>query len=103
MSHGNKSGWRLGKKDEEHSGIKNHYYVFVNLTEIRMMPEYYIIPYNEVANFIRSEHKAWLSGKKRDGSDRKDTDIRVLDVYASVRAANFAEKYKNNWDILELF
>jgi len=103
MSINNHSGWRLGRKDEEPSGIQNHYYVFVNLKGIGQVPEYIIIPQLKIAEFIRKTHQAWLSGAKKDGSKRKDTDIRVFNPYINTSAHELAKKYINSWEILELW
>ena len=61
MSVGNNSGWRLGKKDEEISSIKNHFYVFVNLKGDDKIPEYIIIPQKKIAEFVYKTHREWLS------------------------------------------
>jgi hypothetical protein len=91
MASTNKTGWRLGKKDEEISKIKNHYYVLVRLKELEEKPDYYIVPQKEVAKFIQNDHKGFLD---RGG---KDNDIRVIKpVY------EFCKKYKDSWEILGL-
>jgi hypothetical protein len=103
MSINNHTGWRLGRKDEEPSGIQNHYYVFVNLQGIGQVPEYIIIPQLKIAEFIRKTHYEWLTGTKKDGSKRKDTDIRVFNPFINTAASKFAKKYINSWEILELW
>lgn len=103
MSFTNNSGWRLGKKDEEISKIKNHYYVFVNLKEIGSLPEYIIVPQKNLSQFIKKAHFNWLEGTKKDGTARKDTDIRVFDAYINSKTKKFAKKYINNWEIIDLW
>ena len=103
MSINNNSGWRLGRKDEEPSGIQNHYYVFVNLKGIGQVPEYIVIPQLKIAEYIKNTHKAWLLGTKKDGSKRKDTDIRVFNPFINTAASKFAKKYINSWEILGLW
>lgn len=103
MSVGNNAGWRLGEKDEKPSSIKNHFYVFVNLRGEGQLPEYIIIPQKELAKHLYKDHREWLSKKKKDGSPRKDTGMRVLDPNRRESSAKFVKKYINNWDILGLW
>jgi len=102
MSVKNKEGWRLTKKDEMKSNIKNFFYVLVNLQGTGFLPEYYIIPQEKLSAVIYNDHRRWLSEPKRDGSPRKDTDMRVFDPYRKKEHFDFGEKYKNNWKILKL-
>lgn len=103
MSIGNNAGWRLGKKDEVVSGIANHYYVFVDLKGSGMLPEYIIVPQDELAKLIKRLHKKWLLGTKKDGSARKDTDIRTFDPNRNVDCKKLADQYRDNWEVLGLF
>jgi hypothetical protein len=103
MSVCNRAGWRLGKKDEEPSQIKNHYYVFVDLQGPGKLPDYIIIPQLTFAPFLKRRHKKWLSKPKRNGEPRKDTPIRVFDPNRDVECRKFAEPYRNNWQILDLW
>ena len=103
MSIGNNAGWRLGKKDENSSGIANHYYVFVDLKGPGILPEYIIVPQNELAKLIKKLHKKWLSGTKKDGSARKDTDIRTFDPNRNKDCKKLADEYRDNWDTLGLW
>ncbi|MDD3940500.1 MAG: aspartate ammonia-lyase [Candidatus Pacebacteria bacterium] len=99
MSINNHAGWRLSRKDENKSDIKNHYYVLINLKGSGCYPEYYIIPQNKLARFIYKAHRDWLSGNPK----RKDTDIRAFDPYRNKDAKKSFEKYYNNWKTLDLF
>ncbi len=99
MSLTNYQGWRLSKKDEERSGINNHFYVLVNLQDIGKLPEYYIIPQIKLAELLYKDHREWLTGNPR----RKDTIMRIFDPYRRKAQKEFGEKYKNNWKILGLF
>ena len=98
MSVQNKQGWRLSKNDEVKSGIKNHYYVFVNLQGQGNLPEYYIIPQPKLAKLLYEDHRAYLAG----GKNRKDTTMRVFDPYRREVLKKFGKKYKNNWSVLGL-
>ncbi|MCK9209055.1 MAG: hypothetical protein M0P66_18230 [Salinivirgaceae bacterium] len=103
MSIHNNAGWHLGEKDEKPSKIKNHYYVLVNLKGVGIQPEYIIIPQKKLSEFLRKDHSDYLKGKKRDGSDRKNTNMRIFDPNRRVGPREFASKYINNWDILNLW
>ncbi|NDK09065.1 aspartate ammonia-lyase [Candidatus Gracilibacteria bacterium] len=98
MSIHNNAGWRLSKKDEEKSTIKNHFYVLVNLKGTGNLPEYYIIPQKDLAEFISNDYIERLGGKE----NRNDTTMRVFDPYRREKQRIFGEKYKNNWGILNL-
>ncbi len=99
MSIENTAGWRLSKRDEEPSSVKNFYYVFVNLNGSGKLPEYYIIPHGKLSLMLRKDHKEWLSVKP----GRKDTSIRVFDPYRRKKQRIFGEKFKNNWGALKLW
>jgi len=103
MSIGNNAGWRLSEKDEQPSGIKNHYYVFVNLQGPGKLPEYIIIPQKELATFLKKDHSNWVAGTKKDGSPRKNTSMRVLDPNRRPSCRVFVSKYRDNWKILNLW
>jgi len=103
----NRQGWVFTKKVEERSDIKNHFYVFVNLKE-DSLPDYYIVPFNEFADFVSDKHKRWLSESGRGGLSRKDNSIRNfkpekghLPFYEA--DAKLGEKYKDRWDVLGIF
>lgn len=103
MSIHNNAGWHLGPKDENPSNIANHFYVLVDLQGEGKMPEYIIIPKKELANFVKKDHTYWLSSTKKDGTPRKDSSMRVFDPNRRAKVKEFAEKYKNNWEILDLW
>lgn len=103
MSVQNNEGWRLTKKDEIKSKIKNHYYVLVNLQDTGNHPEYYIMPQEILAKCIYDDHREWLSMPKKDGTPRKDTDMRVFDPYRKGKHLKLGMPYKNNWKILNLW
>ncbi len=96
----NKQGWLLNSKVELRSSIKNHFYIFVNLYDINMLPEYYIIPNNIFARYVARKHSEWKAKPDRKGSPHKDTDVR--NFKPSTDDKQFAEKYLNNWEILGL-
>lgn len=65
----------LNKKAETfHS--ENHYYVFVALENLGQRPKFHIVPSKVVAEYAFTSHSEWLKGKKRDGTDRRDSLLR---------------------------
>ena len=84
--------WILNKKSETfHS--PNHFYVFVSMRDVTKHPEYYIVPSKDVATFTSESHANWLNGKKKDGSERKDSSMRKFITDSS-------SGYKDNWKVL---
>lgn len=103
MSIDNKAGWHMNEIDEVPSKIKNHFFVLVNLMGIGAQPEYIIIPQRKLAAFLRKDYSEWIGGKKRDGSLRKDTAMRIFNPNRRPGPKRFAKKYINNWDLLNLW
>lgn len=85
--------WLLNKKAEHYYSI-NHYYVFVAIKEIGARPDFYIVPSEVVAEYTKKRHESWLSGKKRDGSNRKNLGMRKF--------SDSKNKYLEKWDLLPL-
>ncbi|MEQ8927504.1 MAG: hypothetical protein RLO81_16930 [Fulvivirga sp.] len=83
--------WILNKKSEDYYS-ENLYYVFVAIRELGTRPNFHIVPSKIVASFIKEKHKTWLSGNKRDGSRRKDSNMRKF--------IDSSNQYLENWDIL---
>ncbi len=52
MSVGNEAGWHLNESDEKPSGIKNHFYILVNMKGAGILPEYTIIPEKRLSAFF---------------------------------------------------
>ena len=83
----------LGKKSEGFAS-KDHFYAFVILRPIGQRPEFYIVPSEVVAGTVSTEHATWLKGTKKDGSARKDSNMR-----------NFRDdvgQFKEAWSLLGL-
>lgn len=102
MSVENNQGWRLSKKDEESSEIKNFFYVLVNLKGPSELPEYYIFPHKKLAEILRNDYNQWFQSPGRNGRTRNETDMRVLDPYRREDLMKALGKYKNNWNLLKL-
>jgi hypothetical protein len=81
--------WMLHKSAED-LVAKNLFYVFVNLNGLKEAPTYHIVPSRIVATQIKNSHVNWLASKKRDGSDRKDTTMRIFED----RKGKYLDKWK---------
>jgi len=90
-SDGGKS-WILNKKSEEFYS-DNHYYIFVALGKMNERPSFHIVPSKKVAEYTLRGHANWLKGKKRDGSQRKDTSMRKFNDHEN--------KYKEAWHLIK--
>lgn len=83
--------WVLSQSDEiPKKG--NHYYVFVALNGCEA-PEYHVVPGEEVAQWCADFHVKYMSERKKDGSKKKDTTMRVFRP---------GEKYRNRWDLISV-
>ena len=103
----NEQGWRLTRKAEDKSMIKNLFYVFVNLKKDELS-DYYIIPFNEFADFIKEKHKRWMKMRARDGSPHRDNDVRnfkpdQVNLPFFEADVKLGKKYKDKWDTLKIF
>jgi hypothetical protein len=109
---GGDSGWYMGKKHEEEfatAGGFKLFFCFVNLAvQQALRPEYFIIPGGVVASVVRDSHAAWLRNTKKNGEQRKNSDIRrIRPDYSSAYApepcpysVDWMEQYRNAWESL---
>jgi hypothetical protein len=86
--------WMLSKGDETAKG-PNHYYVFVILNGRDGDPEYHVVKGDLVADRCSTEHQEWLKGKKRDGTQRKDSPMRVFQPRTG-------ESFRDRWDDIKV-
>lgn len=86
------TSWILGKKAE---GFHHpaHFYVFVGLANLGERPRFHVVPSEVVAEFVTRTHREWLSGAKKNGEPRKDTNMRKFDDHE--------DTYRDRWDLLE--
>jgi hypothetical protein len=89
----NRKAWVLNKKAEE-LAEDNFIYVFTNLKELGQLPDYYIVPSQIVAKYVKKEHKEWLNTPGKNGQAHRENDMRMF------RDEN--EEFKNKWEIFEL-
>lgn len=86
-----KPSWMLGKSSETFFS-KNHIYVFVAIGDLLTRPAFYIVPSTVVAKQIAQSHQRWLAGAKKDGTPRKDSNMRQFKDPGS--------EYLERWDLL---
>jgi len=89
----NRSEWVLNEKSEKMID-ENIFYVFVNLKNIDVLPEFYIVPSKVVAKFTSTNHSKWLSEKGKKGQQRNDSTMRKF--------RDTEQEYLNRWDLLNL-
>ncbi len=91
-----KRDWLLDKKAENFIGF-NLYYVFVKLDYDGKPQKYYVVPSNEVANYVTKSHRKWLNTLGKKGQKHKDTSMRQFSIEEFHK-----EKYLNKWSNLRL-
>lgn len=89
---GGKPSWIVSKKSETFVSDK-HYYVFVVLYAPGVRPDFHIVPSKVVSDYVTDRHRTWLAGTKKDGTARKDSNMRVFRDIEGI--------YKEAWDILD--
>lgn len=92
-SKGGQPRWILGKKSESFAS-RDHFYTFVILHLIGIRPEFYIVPSEVVASTVSTDHATWLKGTKKDGSARKDSNMRIF--------RDDVGQFKEAWNLLGL-
>lgn len=88
------SSIQVGLRGEHPAAVgANEWYVCIELASAGLRPDFYVLPRNVIAAFVSVGHRAWLAGKKRDGSARKDSSMRTC-TFHEIAA------YKERWDLL---
>ncbi|MFN3314344.1 MAG: hypothetical protein ACK46Q_12885 [Hyphomonas sp.] len=89
---GSGKGWVLTSKAEtlEEDGL---FYVFVNLNGAGA-PSCHVVPSAVVAEYVRTDHRAWLASPGRNGHQRKDSNLRKF--------WDRDDAWKDRWDVLGL-
>ncbi len=93
----NKQGWKLGKDITVKRYDSGLFVVLVNL-EAEGLPEFYVYEYDEIADVVDKNYKAYMAKPKRDGTKRKDVDFRWHDTKLF---SNDDHSRKNNWKPIE--
>lgn len=73
---------------------RDEWFVLINVHEPTSRPDFYVMPRNVVAAYTYIGHRAWLTGSKRDGTQRRDSTMRGLD-FAD------AAPYREAWTLLD--
>jgi hypothetical protein len=89
---GRGADWMLNKKVET-DVAQNLFFVFIVLNDLAA-PEYYIVPKDEVARFVRDNHALWLNTPGRRGQAHIDTPMRKF--------KDATGRYRDRWDLLGL-
>jgi hypothetical protein len=91
--------WRMGDKHEMMND-KDLFFCFVAIEEVTDNFEFYIVPSNVVADYVKWSHTDWLAGDLK----RKDTQMRSFDLGTKECVYNhpvpMAEDYRRNWNLL---
>ena len=90
---GSKPEWVLNKKAETFYA-DNLFYVFVNLKGPEERPDFYIVPSEIVADFIRSDHRKWLETSGKRDQPHKDNPVRKF--------RDPERQFLEQWDLLGL-
>lgn len=85
--------WILNEKAETYAkdGL---FYVFVNLKDIDVRPDFYVVPSSVVAEHVARTHREWLEKPGRDGQAHNDNPVR-----------NFRDRegtYLERWELIGL-
>ncbi len=83
--------WTMSKK-HEHATDPNLVYCFIKLREVTELPQFFIVPSKDVAEYVRWQHQYWLStNKSRIDSNMRQFRIPVEDP----------KRYEGNWALFE--
>ncbi|HXL48146.1 MAG TPA: hypothetical protein VN975_05090 [Xanthobacteraceae bacterium] len=85
---------------EKHERIRdeNLFYCFINISEDTNQFRFFIIPSHIVADYVITEHKAWLNDKETRRSDNKIRTFRIGDRNETYPFPTpFAQDYEDNW------
>ena len=88
------NGFLLGAGSERPAKRDDSWYVLVLLPVIPARARCFVVPSDHIAAIAFASHRFWLSMTKRDGTARKDSDMR------QVKATDICE-YEDAWDLLD--
>lgn len=85
---------QIGQRGEHPAALgANEWYVCVELRDAASRADFYVVPRNVIAAFVWVNHRAWLAGTKKDGTARKDSNMRNCQ-FAEIAA------YRERWELL---
>jgi len=91
-SQGTGGDWILNQKVEDDVAT-NLVFVFVRLNDL-LLPEYYIVPRVDAAEYARESHQRWLATPGRRGQKHQDSPMRKF--------ADPEGKYLGKWENMGL-
>jgi hypothetical protein len=80
--------WAMSKKHEQIRD-QNLVYCFVHVSDVDSLPQFFIVPSVDVADYVAWQHQHWLQE-----SGGKDSDMRVFRIDEAD-----PKGYRNNWRI----
>ena len=92
-NHGDRrKAWVLNSK-AENSFKDNLFYVFVNLKGKNHRPDFYVVPSQIVANYVRETHQNWLETPGRGGRQHQDNSMRMF--------KDLNNEYLEKWTLID--
>ena len=86
--------WIL-QKIHENILSDNLFYIFVDLRLGNEKPDFYIVPSEVVAKYIRESHANWLKTRSKSGEKHKDNPMRLFEINDDSIASNYLNKWEN--------
>lgn len=83
--------WTMSKK-HEHADDSNLIYCFIKLREVTELPQFFIVPSKDVAEYVRWQHQYWLSTNE----SRMDSNMRQFRI-----PVEDPKRYEGNWALFE--
>lgn len=89
-----RKAWVLTEKSEKFHG-DNLFYVFVNLNNFGVLPDFYVVPSIIVSNQIKDSHQNWLDTPGKKGQKHNDNPLRLFH--------DESDLYLNKWELIKEF
>lgn len=82
--------WTMSRKHEE-IAESNLIYCFVYIESVEQLPIFFLVPSQEVAEYVKWQHEYWLSTREKAV---KDSDMRKFRI-----AIDDPNQFRDNWEI----
>lgn len=89
-----RKAWVLTEKSEKFHG-DNLFYVFVNLNNFGILPDFYVVPSIIVSKQIKESHQNWLDTPGKKGQKHNDNPLRLFH--------DENDLYLNKWELIKEF
>ena len=93
-------GWIMSKKHETNTD-PSLFYCFVIIWKRTKKFKFFVIPSRIVARYVREQHRLWLTEKKKEGKQVKDTEMRNFRIGFEGKKYRIdtptVEQYEDNW------